>query len=274
MGQLPPSRAHLPSKLEKSKQRAPTRPEWPYSFAFPHPPSMWNIGICATITSDCGTNFKGADQKLKDLFSKSSAQLKELASLLAMDGIVWNFNHSDTPHFGGKWEAGVKSVKHHLKRVTGNAILTYEEMSILLIKIEAVLNSRLLCPPTDHPADLEVLTPGHFPIEQPLTLVPEPNMIHGDHPPILRWQRITQILQSFWAKWLKGYLQHFQAMYKWNKSSPNLIIETVVLILDDRYPPSKTSTSLIKWPVTKVCPLPITAVREQFLACDNEGGRQ
>lgn len=32
-----------------------------------------------------------------------------------------------SPHFGGLWEAGVKSVKHHLKRILQNALLTFEE---------------------------------------------------------------------------------------------------------------------------------------------------
>jgi len=66
------------------------------------------------------------------------------------------------PHFGVKWEAGVKSVKFHLKRIIGDTLLTYEEFTTLLIQIEAILNSRPLTPCTDDPEDLNVLTPGHF----------------------------------------------------------------------------------------------------------------
>lgn len=51
-----------------------------------------------------------------------------------------------TLYFGGKWVAGIKSVKHHLRRIIGDTVLTYEEISTLLIQIEAVLNSRSLCP--------------------------------------------------------------------------------------------------------------------------------
>ncbi|XP_011879793.1 PREDICTED: uncharacterized protein LOC105568594, partial [Vollenhovia emeryi] len=118
-------------------------------------------GICATLHSDCGTNLKGADAELKKLFAAASKQLGDLANLLANNGTQWIFNPPSAPHFGGKWEAGVKSTKFHLRRVVGDHLLTYEEMTTLLTQIEAVLNSRPLCALTDDPDDLNVLTPAH-----------------------------------------------------------------------------------------------------------------
>ena len=50
------------------------------------------------------------------------------------------------PHFGGLWEAAVKSFKLHLRRVVGEARLTYEELTTILAQIEACLNSRPLTP--------------------------------------------------------------------------------------------------------------------------------
>lgn len=114
-------------------------------------------GICATLTSDCGTNFKGADIELRKLFLSNSKELGQLSSLLSKDGTQWKFIPPATPHFGEKWEAGVRSVKHHLRRVLGNQILTYEEMTTFLTQVEAILNSRPLCALTDDPEDLTVL---------------------------------------------------------------------------------------------------------------------
>lgn len=88
------------------------------------------------------------------MFLSSAKELGNLSSLLAKDGTLWKFIPPATPHFGGKWEAGVKSVKHHLKRVVGNQLLTYEAMITILTQIEAILNSRPLCALTDDPDDL------------------------------------------------------------------------------------------------------------------------
>ncbi|XP_071582286.1 uncharacterized protein, partial [Temnothorax nylanderi] len=133
-------------------------------------------GICATLMSDCGTNFKGADSELKRLFSSSSKELGDLAILLANHGTQWKFNPPSAPHFGGKWEAGVRSVKFHLKRVVGDKLLTFEEMNTWLTQIEATLNSRPLSPLTDDPEDLNALTPGHFLIGGAPSIIPEPSL--------------------------------------------------------------------------------------------------
>lgn len=57
---------------------------------------------------------------------------------------TWNFIPSNAPHFGGFWEAAIKSVKFHLTRILGGAHLTFEEMQTALCEVEAILNSRLL----------------------------------------------------------------------------------------------------------------------------------
>lgn len=43
-------------------------------------------GICATLQSDCGTNFMGADIALQKRFWVASEDLRDLAQLLANDG--------------------------------------------------------------------------------------------------------------------------------------------------------------------------------------------
>lgn len=132
--------------------------------------------IYATLTSDCGTNLVGADAELHRLFSSASKDIADLAHTLASDGTEWRFNSPAAPHFGGKWEAAVKSAKFHLRRVIGDALLTFEEFSTVLVQIEAVLNSRPICALSDDPNDVETLTPAHFLIGAPLSALPEPSL--------------------------------------------------------------------------------------------------
>ncbi|GFX88857.1 integrase catalytic domain-containing protein [Trichonephila clavipes] len=81
-------------------------------------------GRPSDIFSDNGTNFVGANTEfrkiLKGLIKKESSEKFE--DFLASESIQWHFNPPATPHFGGLWEAGVKSLKNHLKRVVGNNI--------------------------------------------------------------------------------------------------------------------------------------------------------
>lgn len=93
-------------------------------------------GLCTDLYSDCGTNFVGANKELQVLYQRNKSSLPEhLAETLANQGTTWHFIPPASPHFGGLWEAGVKSTKHHLRRIMKDRILTYEELSTLLAQI-------------------------------------------------------------------------------------------------------------------------------------------
>lgn len=57
------------------------------------------------------------------------------------------------PNFNGLVEAGIKSAKHHLKRIMNDSHFTFEELSTIFAQIEAILNSRPLCPLSSSPND-------------------------------------------------------------------------------------------------------------------------
>jgi len=142
----------------------------------------------------------------------------------------------------------VKSVKFHLKRIIGDTLLTYEELTTLLTQIEAILNSRPLTPCTDDPEDLNVLTPGHFLMGCAPTTIPEPSIETLKISHLSRWQLLRQMTERFWAKWSKECLQRFQARYKWTESTQPIREGSMVLVTDERYPPSK-------WPLGRVLQL-------------------
>ncbi|XP_025987222.1 uncharacterized protein LOC113003168 [Solenopsis invicta] len=74
---------------------------------------------------------------------------------------AWKFIPPNAPHFGGLWEAAVKSAKHHLYRIAGKSPLTFEELQTTFCEIE-VISSCPLTPLSDDPNDLSYLSPGHF----------------------------------------------------------------------------------------------------------------
>lgn len=112
--------------------------------------------------------------------------------MTALDQVSWHFIPQSAPHFGGLWEAGIRSVKHHLRRVLGSHMLTFEELSTLLSKIEACLNSRPIAPLTDTIDVYELLTPGHFLIGTALTVTPEPSFLDLNENRLTRWQLVCR----------------------------------------------------------------------------------
>jgi len=231
--------------------------------------------------SDCGTNFVGARRVIGELQKQfGQAEQKRLADEFTQDGIQWHFNPPGAPHFGGLWEAGVKSVKHHLFRVIGNAALTFEEMTTLLTQIEGILNSRPLTVVSSNPDDLQALTPSHFLIGGPIVALPEPNLLDINIGRLDRWQAIQQRQQAFWKRWSSEFISRLQQRPKWIKEQPQLEVNSIVIIKDENLPPSKwrlgrvialhpgkdgnvrvatikTLTGEIKRPITKLCVLPI-----------------
>lgn len=102
-------------------------------------------GHCQNMYSDFGTNFVGAARILEEETAKPQRQWKsELLPHFEKFSTKWHFIPPASPHFGGLWEAGVKSTKTHLTKIIGNSSLTFEELSTLLVQIEAILNSRPL----------------------------------------------------------------------------------------------------------------------------------
>ncbi|XP_051167791.1 uncharacterized protein LOC127285698 [Leptopilina boulardi] len=130
-------------------------------------------GLCRRLYSDNGTTFQGADRELRSMFKRGSTFYMEAAAAFANDGATWSFIPPNSPHFGGLWEAGVKSAKHHLARLMISRTFTFEEFSTLLTEIEACLNSRPLCAMSTDPEDLNALTPAHFLIGSTLAMIPD-----------------------------------------------------------------------------------------------------
>ena len=192
-------------------------------------------GRCSLLLSDCGTNFIGAHRSLS-LLMQSAAE---------SESIEFKTIPPSSPHFGGVWEAGVRSVKSHLTRVVGNHLLTYEEFHTLIVQIEAVLNSRPLCAVSDDPNDFSVLTPGHFLTLSPLCTVPDSHDCQEKLTISQRWQLLQRLHADFWSRWHRDYLNSLQQRTKWTENCRPIKVGDLVIVKDD-------NTKPIRWPTARV----------------------
>lgn len=186
------------------------------------------------IFSDNGRNFVAACREISE-FLKCRAD--DIASFSAEEGIKFKFQPAYAPHFGGLWEAGVKSAKFHLSRILGNTHLTFEELATLFGQIEAVLNSRPLCPLSPSPDDYQSLTPGHFLIGRPLMSLPSQNLEQAKISRLDRYQRLELLRQHFWNRWQREYVAELQQKHKWRVPSKPLREGDLVLLKEENTAP-------------------------------------
>lgn len=191
-------------------------------------------GLPADLYCDQGKNFVGAHSEFLEFrkFIQSKAHNQKVFDYLAELGVKFHFNPPLSPHHGGLWEAAVKSMKHHFRRVVLDRILTIEEFSTLLCEIEACLNSRPITQMTSDPDDFESLTPGHFLIGSSLKSIPGPDLTDVKENRLTRWQLTQQLHQHFWKRWSAEYLQKLQSRPKWITSQPNIKPGVLVALLD------------------------------------------
>ncbi len=126
-------------------------------------------GTPSNVYSDNGSNFLGARNEIRELQRMSFDSNQSLSHFCSEASIQWHFIPPRTPHFGGLWESGVKSMKTLLRKMVTPHPLRFHELSSILTEVEAVLNSRplTLLHTTDASDDI-VLTPGHFLIGRPM----------------------------------------------------------------------------------------------------------
>jgi transposase InsO family protein len=200
------------------------------------------------IYSDNATNFTGARNELQELKGHMAEKgADSVASHMSCEGVEWKMIPPRAPHFGGLWEAGIKSAKHHIRRIVGQATLTFEELSTVFAQIEAALNSRPLYALRSDPNDLEVLTPGHFLIGTTLLALPDYIQAHNDlHGSLLRrWAVVQELTHQFWRRWHTDYLATLQPRKKWHKPGHQLQVGDLVLLMESNQAP-------LEWPRGRV----------------------
>ncbi|XP_071580897.1 uncharacterized protein [Temnothorax nylanderi] len=205
-------------------------------------------GRARVIQSNNGTNFLGASNHLKEIFEffQEKKNNQTINRYLANKGIQWSFIPPRSPHFGGIWEASVKSFKHHMRRTIGEALFTFEEFNTFVVEVEAILNSRPLTPMSSDPNDPLALTPAHFLINASLQTIPEYDFTNEALNRLSTWQHIQRVKQHFWKRWSKEYLNELQQRTKWVSNKPhNVSVGDLVMLKEDNMPPLRWVTGRV-----------------------------
>lgn len=251
-------------------------------------------GKPTTIFCDNGTNFVGANNELARFLKTCN---ESISSFAANEGITFKFSPAYSPHFGGLWEAGVKSAKFHLIRMIGNNHMTFEELTTLFVQIEAILNSRPLTPLSSDPTDLYPLTPAHFLIGRPLTSLPSPALIDVQPNRLSHYQLIEQTRQHFWDRWRHEFLCELQQRSKWRINQGQIQVGDMVILKEANLPPLQwrlgriqqlhpgqdgvarvadvlTTRGTVRRAIRNMCPLPMTRAEDSSTRnpTDFEGG--
>ena len=200
------------------------------------------------LWSDHGSNFVGANRILKELLEfLSSQKTNEIVSdFCSCQGITWKFIPERAPHFGGLWEAAVKSLKKHMSRVVGNVKLNFEELTTVLSQIESCLNSRPLGTISLNDDDgIEVLTPGHFLIGRPMQALPDHALSYKPMSVLRRWYLCEALVRHFWNRRSAEYLTSLRKVTKWNLPHKNLQRGDIVVLREDGLVPTQ-------WPIARI----------------------
>ncbi|XP_053686155.1 uncharacterized protein LOC128735696 [Sabethes cyaneus] len=245
-------------------------------------------GRVTDIYCDNARTFVGANRLLEEnrLNFNAIHQSSKLLTYCADNGITFHFNPARSPHFGGLWEASVKTFKYHLYRVIKDTQLNIDDFNTLLVQVEGIMNSRPLTPLSSDPADVVALTPGHFLVGEPLQSLPEPNLCDIPINRLDSFQKMQQRLQHFWRAWSRDYVAQLQDRKKWPVVQPNIDVGTLVLLKQDNTPPMRwnlgrieqtfpgkdgrvrvvqvrTAHGTYRRAITEICPLPIDHHTEQ-----------
>ncbi|XP_046857876.1 uncharacterized protein LOC124451299 [Xenia sp. Carnegie-2017] len=202
-------------------------------------------GTPSLMVSDNAKTFKATVKTLENLYKNERMQ-----GYLGNNRIEWKFNLERAPWWGGFFERMVRSVKRCLKKVLGNARLTFDELLTVLVEVEATLNSRPLTYTYDEVGS-EPLTPSHLVTGRRLLSMPDD--VSGEEESDegyckKRYQYLSKKKIHFWNRWRKVYLVDLREFHKQDKDNTNRVVQRgdVVTVYEDNVKRGNWKTGVIE----------------------------
>ena len=199
-------------------------------------------GLPRKIVSDNGKTFKAAAKIIQ-----SVVRNKEVQKYMAGIGVEWVFNLPKAPWWGGVFERMVRSTKRCLKKIIGQAKLSYDELLTAITEVEMVINSRPLSYVSVDDCE-EPLTPSHLLVGRRLMNLPDhistgsqvDDDIEVDTNLLNRRARhLNKTLSNFWSRWRNEYLLELREGHRHNKGDTQAIpasIGDIVVVHGEKQP--------------------------------------
>ncbi|XP_032418025.1 uncharacterized protein LOC116719582 [Xiphophorus hellerii] len=191
-------------------------------------------GVVRQIHCDQGRNFVGAQNELKQ------CDPKHLESFLAENQCEFIFNAPSASHAGGVWERQIRTIRSVLAFTLSQSLGKLDDASLRTFFYEAmaIINSRpLTLKGINDPGSLEPLTPNHLlQMKSDSALPPAGKFVREDIYSSKRWRRVQFLVEQFWSRWKREYLQNISIRQKWHVIRRNLKVNDVVIVKEDFLP--------------------------------------
>ena len=206
-------------------------------------------GQIRTLTSDNGSNLRGAERELRALIQAWNQE--HIERWLQQLNIEWNFNPVGASHYGSVFEREIRTIRKIFAAslIENVRLLNDESLVTLFCEIEAILNSRPLTELSSSPDDLEALTPNYLLLGRLGAGLPPCPCDEKDSHHKRQWRRVQHCADVFWNRWKREYVTTLQVRQKWTCKQPNLKAGDLVLVVDSNLPRNQWSLGRVTRPV-------------------------
>ena len=194
-------------------------------------------GLPHKILSDNGKTFKATTKVVRSIVDQ-----QDVKRYLSQMGVKWCFNLEKAPWWGGIFERMMKSVKRYLRKMIGQAKLTYDELSTAVIEVEAIINSHPLTYVSSNDLE-EPLTPSHLLVGRRISSLPYNLSCQRDNNDDdfkvdsdrlnKRAKHLANVINQFWKRWRREYLLELRESHQNNQGrsegSP-IAVDDMVLV--------------------------------------------
>ena len=187
-------------------------------------------GTPRVMVSDNGKTFVATSKWLNKLKKN-----EELANYSATQRILWKFNLSRAPWWGGFFEGLIGIMKRCLAKIVGRSMLEFVELGEVLLDIDCTMNNRPLCYQGEE-FENPVITPNVLNRGKPANMLGEclESAVEDENLP-RRMVFIAKSKEQLRKRWLKEYLYALEERnHKQNDRTAAIpAIGKVVLLRED-----------------------------------------